>query len=71
VERASLVSQPVFVLAADNHDHPDKAERVAALVDALPYAAAHWISGHHDLHAQEPETVAKLIIQAIEEGFLS
>ncbi|HKX74099.1 MAG TPA: alpha/beta hydrolase [Acidimicrobiia bacterium] len=70
LQRAPSVTQPVLIVAADNQDSSDKQQRVGALVAALPQAEAHWIAGHHDLHAQQPETVAKLIIQAVERGFL-
>lgn len=45
---------------------PDEVEAAAA---ALPRARVRWVSGDHDLHAQQPATVAGLLLDAVADGF--
>jgi pimeloyl-ACP methyl ester carboxylesterase len=45
-----------------------KREEVAAAMAGLRKATIHWVEGDHDLHAQHPGLVARLIHEATTEG---
>ena len=47
----------------------EKDERVAEAERLLPRSRTHWIDGDHDLHAQFPEQVARLLSDATKDGF--
>ena len=66
---AATVKAPVLVLAADNDTSPHRSQ-VGGFVAALEDGQLHWMKGHHDLHAEQPETVVQVVEQALDEGFL-
>lgn len=59
------VDAPVLLLAAETPDQPDwlrvKRAEVAAAASALPVTQTVWLTGDHDLHAQQPDRVAALL----------
>jgi pimeloyl-ACP methyl ester carboxylesterase len=67
------VTAPVLLIPADSGDGSSftgvKREHVASAVDALPRARARWLAGDHDLHAQHPDAVATILLDAVEDGF--
>jgi len=69
VEVAAKVTQPVLVLAALAGPLKHQ-EQVQRFVDALRRGRTVWVDGHHDLHAEQPETVAAEIERALADGFL-
>jgi pimeloyl-ACP methyl ester carboxylesterase len=62
------VSSPIQVIAVAG-GLPNKAARVAAFAGASG-ADVQWLEGHHDVHAQQPEHVTKLLL-ALAEGLAS
>ena len=54
------VTSPVQVIAVAG-GMPNKQDRVAAFAAAAA-AEVHWVDGHHDVHAQQPERVAELLL---------
>jgi pimeloyl-ACP methyl ester carboxylesterase len=52
---------PIAVIAVDRGDpsHADRVEAFAADGNAIE---VHWVDGHHDIHAQQPEVVADILI---------
>jgi pimeloyl-ACP methyl ester carboxylesterase len=59
-EAAREVHVPALVLAVGRSE-PGREERVDSFVDALPDGHVTWMDAHHDVHAQHPELVAKLM----------
>jgi pimeloyl-ACP methyl ester carboxylesterase len=59
------ISVPVVMIMADDEANPrwiaGKRDEVARAAASLPRSTAHWVVGDHDLHAQHPDEVAKLI----------
>jgi pimeloyl-ACP methyl ester carboxylesterase len=55
------VSAPIQVIAV-NSGRKSKQERVSVF-EAATDAEVHWREGHHDIHAQQPELVADLLLQ--------
>jgi pimeloyl-ACP methyl ester carboxylesterase len=69
-----LVEAPVVLIPAENdHRGPIEARRqaVAAAAEALPRARVRWIEGDHDLHVQQPETVAATLLEAVRDGWFA
>ena len=70
--RYAELAVPVLLVPADG-GAPDRAERarhdVEAALAAIPHARARWIAGDHDLHAQHPEELAVVMLQATDDGF--
>jgi pimeloyl-ACP methyl ester carboxylesterase len=66
------VTAPVLLIMAEDRANQrwmnGKRDEVAAAVKGLPQATVHWIEGDHDLHAQHPGTVARLIHEACGDG---
>ena len=58
------VPSPVQVIAVRSGP-PSKAARVASFAAASD-ADVHWMDGHHDVHAQQPERVANLLLSLAE-----
>lgn len=67
IELAGSVDLPVLVLAVPGRP---PSHRVDQFVAALPRGRLHWIEGHHDLHAEQPDVVVQVIASAVDEGFL-
>lgn len=44
---------------------------VDAAVVALPRGRATWVVGHHDVHAEQPDVVAGVLLDAVADGFLT
>jgi pimeloyl-ACP methyl ester carboxylesterase len=67
------VTTPVLLIPADSGGGSsftgEKHEHVEAAVAALPRARAHWLAGDHDLHAQQPAAVARILLDAVADGF--
>ncbi len=73
-QRYPAIDRPVLLIPADTGDVPwttDKRRDVDAAVDALPRGRVHWLAGDHDLHAEQPAAVAKLLLDATADGFLA
>ncbi|MGQ0849123.1 MAG: alpha/beta fold hydrolase [Actinomycetota bacterium] len=67
---ARKVGVPVLVVFADDGSRPDKDLQATAFVSQLRRGRLRRVTGHHDLHAQQPDNVAQLMLGAIDEGFL-
>ncbi|MFN3257756.1 MAG: alpha/beta fold hydrolase [Ilumatobacter sp.] len=69
--RYPLMQVPVLLIAADTGDVAwthSKQDAVDAALDALPSGAAHWFRpAHHDVHAQQPDAVASLLLAAADD----
>ena len=46
-----------------------KRETVAAAESLLPVSRTHWFDAGHDVHAQYPERVAAVLVDALDDGF--
>lgn len=68
-EVASKVKTPVLVLVAEDGPGPHQAQ-VDNFVESLAEARVHRMTGHHDLHAQQPDEVVRIIEKALSDGFL-
>jgi pimeloyl-ACP methyl ester carboxylesterase len=62
-ETAAALDLPVVVLVADGDGLPGKDERVEAFGAALRRGRVVHLTGHHDLHAQQPEAVAGVLLE--------
>lgn len=74
VNRYPSISVPVLLIPADDGHTPSteaKRAEVAAALHALPVAAAVWIEGDHDLHAQFPAEIAGTLHEAARAGLLA
>jgi pimeloyl-ACP methyl ester carboxylesterase len=62
------VPAPVVMIMAEDDSNPlwmaGKRQEVAKATSLLARSSTHWIVGDHDLHAQHPDEVAKLIHEA-------
>jgi hypothetical protein len=47
----------------------DKRAQVRQAADALARVRVAWLAGHHDLHAQQPDAVAGILLDAVADGF--
>lgn len=68
------VEAPVLLIPADSGDvawTADKRAAVAAAEATLPQVRTAWVTGDHDLHAQQPEVVAGLLHDAVTSGFFA
>ena len=67
------VGVPVVIIPAEDGTNQrwmqGKRDSVARAAEALPRSAVRWIPGDHDLHAQHPELVARLLDDATHPGF--
>ncbi len=74
LDRYRSVTDPVWwIVAEPRAGATGWAGRKRPAVDAvqalLPKSRATWIAGDHDLHAQYPDRVASVILDALREGF--
>lgn len=73
VETAGDVTAPTLLLPvaeSDSDRTPAKREAVEALAKALPRSRVHWFDDYdHDVHAQAPDEVAGVVLDAIRDGF--
>jgi len=63
---------PVLLLVADSDDAWSSDKRAGAdrAVELLPRGRVHWLSpADHDVHVQQPEKVASLLLEAVADGF--
>jgi len=71
-ERFGLIPVPVLLLpaggAADAWTSPKRAS-IEKAEAAIPVVRTHWLTGDHDLHAQHPAEVARLLHHACDPGF--
>jgi hypothetical protein len=71
-QRYTSVDASVLLLPADTGDAgwtSDKRDDIAVATELLPRSRIHWVAGDHDLHAQQPDTVAQLLLDAVSDGF--
>ena len=62
VALAESVEVPVIVLVA-TEGRPGREAAVAAFAESLPDGEVRWVEGHHDLHAQRPDLVARTLLE--------
>ncbi|MGH9103097.1 MAG: alpha/beta fold hydrolase [Acidimicrobiales bacterium] len=68
------VTVPVLLIHAEGDDlswTEAKRAGVASAVSSLARSESHWLRGDHDLHAQLPAEVARLLQEAVVGGFWS
>lgn len=69
------IERPVLFLPADSGDVAwtnDKELAIDRAVASLKRGRAHWFRpAHHDLHAQHPQRCADVLVENVENGFLS
>jgi pimeloyl-ACP methyl ester carboxylesterase len=76
-ERYASLGVPMLLLPAEGpRDEPDRADHRRRAVQtaeaAIPHVRVRWFRpADHDLHAQRPDETAAVIVQHIEDGFLS
>ena len=76
LDRYVAVTDPVWwIVAEPKADAAGWAGRKRPALEAvnllLPRTRTTWVVGDHDLHAQHPDRVAGVIVEAIEEGFFT
>jgi len=68
------VKVPLLLMPCDRA-HAAFAERKRAGVEAAAAAAARsrtvWFDADHDVHAQKPEEVTRLLLDCVDDGFFS
>lgn len=72
--RFAAVTVPVLLVPADGAAAgraEDRRRAVDAAAAALARARVAWLRGHHDLHAEQPDRVAALLLDAVADGFLT
>ena len=71
-DRYQLVKTPVLILMAEDASNQrwmaGKRDEVSQASKGLERSSTRWIQGDHDLHAQHPDLVARLIHEASEPG---
>ncbi len=71
LERYPLIDAPVLLMPVDSGD-PERAGRKRADVDEaarrIPRARVRWFRGDHDIHAQHPDDVAKVMLELAADG---
>ncbi|MEY3618178.1 MAG: hypothetical protein RL726_876, partial [Actinomycetota bacterium] len=74
-EMFAHIERPVLFLPADSGDVSwtnDKELSIERAMGALRRARTHWFRpAHHDLHAQFPQRCADVLVENVENGFLS
>jgi pimeloyl-ACP methyl ester carboxylesterase len=71
---ASLAAPTLLLLADTGEAERTAAKRraEAAAIAAAPRARSVWFSpAHHDVHAQHPDRVARVLVDAVREGFFA
>lgn len=71
--RYPRVAAPVLLITAESQAPwaADKRADVEEAVAAIPTARSQWLTGHHDLHAEQPDAVARLLLDAVDDGFFT
>lgn len=73
-EVAARAGVPVLLTAVADGEEPDAERRtqVDAVADALPSGRVHWFRhAEHDVHAHRPADVTDVLLDAIDDGFLT
>lgn len=73
-QRYPGIDTPVLLIPADTGDAAwtaDKRHDATVALDLLPRGRLHWLPGDHDLHAQQPDAVTQLLLDAIADGFFA
>ena len=67
------VRVPVLLVPADDGTawSASKGPAVTAAAAALPASRTHWFRGDHDVHAQFPDDLAAIMLDAVRDGFFS
>jgi pimeloyl-ACP methyl ester carboxylesterase len=68
------IKVPVLLLPADDGQRAwvdDKRAAVDAAIASLPRGRVHWFDADHDVHAQHPDLVARVMHDATEDGFFA
>jgi len=71
-QRYAAIDTPVLLIPADTGDAAwtsDKRHDVDVATGLLPRSLVQWLAGDHDLHAQQPDAVAQLLLDAVADGF--
>jgi pimeloyl-ACP methyl ester carboxylesterase len=70
-ERHAEVDLPVLLIpaAADDGHRAAKRRGIEQAEAILGRVRTAWLTGDHDLHAQQPERVAALLLDALADGF--
>lgn len=67
------VGVPALLLPCADGGTPEwtarKRGEVAAAEAALPASRTHWFDASHDVHAQKPDEVARVLLDAVADGF--
>jgi pimeloyl-ACP methyl ester carboxylesterase len=66
-ERYARLAVPVLLAPADGgdpHGTERKRREVEAALAAIPDATLHWFTGDHDIHAQQPGELARVMLSA-------
>ncbi len=66
------IDVPVLLIPADTGDAAwtsDKRRDVDVAARALPRSRVQWLTGDHDLHAEQPDTVAAALLRAVADDF--
>lgn len=70
--RYALITVPTLLVPADSGDvawSTDKRVAVDAALELLPNGRAHWFApAHHDIHAQHPVRLAKVLVEFAQEA---
>lgn len=69
-EVLARVDVPVLLVPADDGS-PVKRDEVAVAASMLRRVRTCWVDAHHDVHAQHPELVAALLVDAVVDGFFA
>jgi len=74
-ELFAAIERPLLFMPADSGDVSwtnDKERAVDHAITTARRARAHWFRpAHHDLHAQHPQRCADVLVENVENGFLS
>lgn len=71
-KRYRAIDAPVLLIPADAEDAARTSTTrhdVGVAADLLPRSRIRWLAGDHDLHAQQPDAVARLLLDAVGDGF--
>ncbi|HSJ44446.1 MAG TPA: alpha/beta hydrolase [Euzebyales bacterium] len=71
-KRYRAIDAPVLLIPADAGDAARTSTTrhdVGVAADLLPRSRVRWLVGDHDLHAQQPDAVARLLLDAVGDGF--
>ena len=60
------VKQPIRVIAV-NGSGPSHSDRVATFASGADNVTVDWVTGHHDIHAEQPQVVADTLIELARE----